>query len=443
MSGVSNDLLRAARVAAGLTQGQLAERANDEVERLTDSPGAMDADYIGKLERGVHTWPNRPYREALRTVLQAESDADLGFRSTRSRAATVGGSPRSANGGDDVERKTFLRALASSIAGFTLVDPVTEFVANASSTGAYRRVGRAEIDHIKHMARMFASQDHVFGGELSADAVIAQLTSSAQLLNGQFYSETTRGELFAAMGDLADTAAGVCFDAGLHQNAERCFRFATGCATEIGDWPLRAKALSGMANLAVHQERFDDALSYSEMALVRTDRLTPVVRSVMHTRHARALGSFGVERETDCIKAIRRAEDCFVDRSDHEPEWITYYDSSRLERDCGRALLGLALSGGDYKEAQNRLSASIASFPATHSRGKALALANLATLTMAREDPEHAVDLGNDAVASVGQVRSDRVFKALRQLRAAGKQYSSKPAVRDLTRRIGEIVRTC
>ncbi|WP_237710910.1 tetratricopeptide repeat protein [Saccharopolyspora spinosa] len=341
-----------------------------------------------------------------------------------------------------MERKTFLRALAGSIAGFTLVDPVAEFVASASPTGTYRRIGRAEIDHINHMARMFAGQDHLFGGELSADAAIAQLTSSAQLLNGQFSSETTRRELFAAMGDLADIAAGVCFDAGLHQKAESCFRFAAGCATEVGDWSLRAKALSGMANLAVHQERFDDALSYAEMALVRTDRLTPLVRSVMHTRHARALGSFGVEREMDCITAIRRAEDCFVGRSDNEPEWITYYDSSRLARDCGRALLGLALNGGDYREAQNQLCASIASFPASHSRGKALALANLATLIMSRADPVYAVDLGNDAITSVGQVRSDRVFNALRQLRVAGKRHLSNPAVRDLNRRIGEIMRT-
>jgi transcriptional regulator with XRE-family HTH domain len=63
--GEPNDLLRAAREAAGLTQGQLAELANAQVEAVTRSPGAMDADYIGKLERGIHRWPNKSYRHAL------------------------------------------------------------------------------------------------------------------------------------------------------------------------------------------------------------------------------------------------------------------------------------------------------------------------------------------------------------------------------------------
>jgi transcriptional regulator with XRE-family HTH domain len=86
---VSNDLLRAAREAAGLTQAQVAALANAEVERLTGTLGAMDADYVGKLERGVHRWPNRHYRMALVAVLRGRREADLGFFSTRSRAATV------------------------------------------------------------------------------------------------------------------------------------------------------------------------------------------------------------------------------------------------------------------------------------------------------------------------------------------------------------------
>ena len=61
-----NALLVAARTSANLTQGTLAELANAQVERATGRPGAMDADYISKLERGVHTWPTRPPRPARR-----------------------------------------------------------------------------------------------------------------------------------------------------------------------------------------------------------------------------------------------------------------------------------------------------------------------------------------------------------------------------------------
>jgi hypothetical protein len=176
--------------------------------------------------------------------------------------------------------------------------------------------------------------------------------------------------------------------------------------------------------------------------LVRADRLSPTVQSLMHTRHARALGAFGLCREADCIAAVRRAEDSFVDFSGDEPEWIAYYDGARLERDCGRALLGLALNGGAYFEAQVQLSSSIANFQTGHSRGKSLAMANLAALTMARADPDHAVELGNEALESVGDVRSDRVLDALRQLRKAGRAHDGKPAVRDLNRRLDEVLRS-
>ncbi|GLZ28083.1 XRE family transcriptional regulator [Lentzea sp. NBRC 105346] len=442
MPNEPNDLLRTARESAGLTQGQLAELANAQVERDTGKLGAMDDDYVGKLERGVHRWPNRHYRSALRATLRVSSDAALGFYSTRHRAVTVGSSPRQVNGGDEVERKAFLRVLAGSVAGLAFSDPLSVFAASAAGTAGSRRVGLTDVEQIRHVARMYANQDHLFGGGLAAQAVVTQLSASTELLEGRFAKDTTRTALFSAVADLADTAAGMCFDAGLHQQAERCFRFAVGCATEAGDWALRAKALSGLSNLAVHQERHDDALSYSEMALVRTDRLTPVVRAVMHTRHARALGAMGTPRERDCLAAVHRAEDCFADRVVDEPDWISYYSQARLERDVGRALLGLALNGGDHLEAQRRLSAAVQTFPKQHSRGKALAIVNLAVLTMARDDPAHASQLGHDAVTSAGPVRSDRVLEAFRQLRNQSQAHHDLPAVRDLDQRISQLLQT-
>jgi len=195
-----------------------------------------------------------------------------------------------------------------------------------------------------------------------------------------------------------------------------------------------------MANLAVHQTRPDDALSYAEMALVRADRLTPMVQAMMHSRHARALGAVGQEREADCLAAVGRAEDAFAAGTGDEPEWITYYDESRLERDNGRALLGLALNGGAYKEAERRLRTSIQRFPAGHHRGKALAMANLATLTMAHDDPLRGAELGRDALAAVGAVRSDRVSDAFRQLQTAAAPHRKLAAVRELNADIRRLV---
>lgn len=437
-----NELLRAARKAAGLMQGELAERANAQVEAIASGPGAMDGDYVSKLERGIIRWPSKEYRQALREALHATTDAELGFFCTRSHIATVVRSPQSESGGDDVERKAFLRVLAGSVASLVISDPLSEFTARAAAASTGRRVGQAEVDQIQHMARMFATQDHLYGGGLSAQGVVTHLSTAAELFDGRFATETVRQRLFSAVADLADTAGGMCFDAGLHQHAERCFRFAVGSATEAGDWSLRAKALSGLANLSVHQGHQDDALSFSEMALVRADRLSPVVRAVMHTRHARALGIAQPGRESDCLAALDAAQRQFARRASDEPAWMAYYGQAHLDRDTGRALLGLALNGGGYREAQQQLTAAVAQFPSGYTRGKVLAMANLATLTMARDDPAHAVTLGNDALAAVGSVRSDRVLDAFRKLRTAGNKYRRMPVANDLNHRVDLLLRT-
>jgi tetratricopeptide (TPR) repeat protein len=306
-----------------------------------------------------------------------------------------------------------------------------------------RRVGQPEVDQVRHLARVFAAHDHAVGSGLSAHAVVAQLSSSAHLLAGRFPRDGVRQHLFSAVAELADVAGGMCFDAGNHPRAQHCFRFAVECATEANDWALRAKALSGLANLAVHRGRPDEALSMSEMALVRADRLTPLVRAVMHTRHARALGLAGGSREIDCRTATRQAEDSYAAAGDgEEPEWIAYYDAAHLERDVGRALLQLAVNGGNHTQAQARLHTAIARFPEEPSRGKTLAIANLAHLTMARDDPQHAATLGGQTLDSLGLIRSDRVFEALRQLRAASRRHPTIPAVRDLNHRISTTLRT-
>ncbi|MBM7774272.1 transcriptional regulator with XRE-family HTH domain [Actinokineospora baliensis] len=356
------------------------------------------------------------------------------LRSSRVEA-TVGASPSYLEGGDDVERQVFLRVLAGSVAGMAFADPLGEFAARAVSGG--RLLGQGDVDQVLGLARAFADQDHQYGGQLSVRAVVTQLATTAELTDSSFGSSRVRGGWFAAVADLADTAGGVCFDAGLHSQAERAFRFSVGCATEAGDWDMRAKALTGLANLSVHLGREDDALSFAEEALVRADRLTPMVGAVVHTRHARALGLLGGARSVDCRSAVARAEDLFAAAAPgDEPAWLAYYDQAHLERDAGRAMVYLAFNGGDHEEARHRLEGSIARFPAGFSRGKALAKANLAALVMTCGDPREAVALGEDALAAVGVVRSDRVNDALKQLSQASREHATFTDARDLAERV-------
>jgi hypothetical protein len=83
----ANDQLRQARLRLASPSGsgrpmsrrELADAVNEYLWKVHERKGAIDADYVGKLERGDHRWPHDMYREGFRTALGAASDAALGF----------------------------------------------------------------------------------------------------------------------------------------------------------------------------------------------------------------------------------------------------------------------------------------------------------------------------------------------------------------------------
>ncbi|MBX7268868.1 hypothetical protein KIF24_24470 [Micromonospora sp. Llam7] len=70
-----------------MSRSELADAVNAALDRLypNRSCGNLDVDHrwVDKLERGEHRWPNSERRAALRFVLSAAEDAELGFRSPR------------------------------------------------------------------------------------------------------------------------------------------------------------------------------------------------------------------------------------------------------------------------------------------------------------------------------------------------------------------------
>jgi hypothetical protein len=62
-----------------MSRQELAELVNGYLFDATGSVHNLDANYVGKLERGDHRWPSALYRQAFRAVLKAATDADLGF----------------------------------------------------------------------------------------------------------------------------------------------------------------------------------------------------------------------------------------------------------------------------------------------------------------------------------------------------------------------------
>lgn len=86
-----------------MSRSELADAVNAYLNRKTGKcHTALDAQAIGRYERGEIRWPTARYREALRAVLGVSVDAELGFDPTVNRGnlnARVPLRPRLASGG--------------------------------------------------------------------------------------------------------------------------------------------------------------------------------------------------------------------------------------------------------------------------------------------------------------------------------------------------------
>ncbi len=233
-----NDKLRQARHRTAsadspdecLSRQELAEAINAYLWQHHGTRVELDSNYIGKLERGVISWPSRRYREALRSLLGAPSDSALGFHNPRRAVVRL----------TDVDRKSFLRttALTAGVLATTPLSTLLEGTAQAS-TPIPNRIGATEIEHVRDTAEAFSSWAFTYGAEPFRDAVLAQVRWSAELLNATC-PDHLRGELYSSVAYLSVIAGFLSFDACAQDDTERLFKLALACAENGDDWALRA-----------------------------------------------------------------------------------------------------------------------------------------------------------------------------------------------------------
>ncbi|MFD2081427.1 XRE family transcriptional regulator [Actinopolymorpha cephalotaxi] len=450
-----------------MSRQEMADQLNTYLFRVTGREFGIDANYVGKLERGVIRWPQKLYRDAFRAVLGASTDRELGFFNPRRAPALagnggaggVGGAGTGTTGsgsnghsgtagdsGGTAALSVRIGASGAPAAGsgaggaggaglvpaaaFALLGPL-------EATPIPSRIGRDEIGHVRAAAVLFSRWDHSYGGGFVRDAVVAQLRWSARLLQaGAGHRE--RLELHEAVGHLAHVAGFMAFDAYAFTDAERLFRFALACAEAAGTWHLRAKVLSSMARLAVWRGQAATALGLTDLALVRSDRITPTEQAMLLTARARGLARLGRTRET--LRVVGAADDAFARSNPAEdPPWMAYYDAAQHAGDTGHALFDLEVRGYPT-EAGRRLAAAVAGHTPVYARSRTISRIKLASLLMATDDPREGVAVGTPALEGAGRLRSRRTAEDLRELRRYAGQHANVPDVADLRRRIGTLV---
>lgn len=409
------------------SRADLAELVSSWMREHTGRDAAIDARYIGKLERGTVRLPGDDYRAALRAVLGVASDTELGFCPPGNSRDTV----------DDVKRHDFLRATIGVALGAAL-GPLQgsplNLLTDRRPTTATNRVGRGDVEQVRAIAGVFGAADAGLGGGMLRVAVTAQLDHCARLLDAQC-APRTRQALFAAVGDLADVAAFAHFDAGDHPAALRAFQFALACADTAREPHLAAKVLSNMARQATHRGDTSTALTLVEHGLSHSDRLTPVERADLLIARARAHAALGHREET--LTAIGKADDLYARaRAGEAPAWMAFYDNAQHAGDTGHALTELVLRGGHAPDVTQRLEAAVTGHTGDYIRSKLLSQVRLASVDMATGDPYRAVEVATLALADAPRVQSTRLAGEFARLRSLADRHQAIPQVAQLRKRL-------
>jgi ribosome-binding protein aMBF1 (putative translation factor) len=435
--------LRAWRIRRGLSQQQLGEMVHvsgaligklEKAERLCAPKIATALDATlgagGALASVWHHAAAEQHRQ------RAESDGNrttpLGpvQRPDASETMAVHENDASEESTEPVDRRNFLRTLpAVHISGAAV-----GLLEQIQTSALPRSVSAADIAHIHSIAHFFNAWDYSHGGTTIRETVSAEMGHAMRLLSVPC-SERLRPGLFAAVGYLGVVGGAVLFDGHEHDLASRVFAFAAECSEEAGDWHLRAKAHSWHARQEIWRGDADAGLTYAQLGLVRSDRLTATERAMLHTATARALARLG--RAEDALRSIGHADDNFAGSAPAEdPPWMAYYDRAQHLGDTGHALFDIAVHGKQVSEATGRLDDAVTGHSDEYVRSRAFSGLKLAELAMRTGDPHQAVTIALNALRDAAVVHSRRLDRATAELAQASARHRNIPEVEDLTNTI-------
>jgi tetratricopeptide (TPR) repeat protein len=146
--------------------------------------------------------------------------------------------------------------------------------------------------------------------------------------------------LFRVMAYLAETAAMMSWDSGIHATAQRYYILALRASKEAKEYAFGANILASMARQLLSMGRPDDALELVRLAEDGASKghAPGAVWSMLHTREAWAYANLG--RVQAFKRATGKAEDALAsaDRSE-DPHWIRYFDEAELTGTTGDRLL--------------------------------------------------------------------------------------------------------
>ncbi|MEU6402842.1 helix-turn-helix domain-containing protein [Streptomyces sp. NPDC046985] len=275
----------------------------------------------------------------------------------------------------------------------------------------------------EHLLRTFLHLDDELGG----DSLYVPLTKYVARMAISVKANPRDG--FAAYGQLNQMVGWLSLDANKHAHAKRYFATAVEVGHEVGDSGLVASALGYMSLQETYRGRSQPARSLAQMAFaVTTDRLTPLTKTVMGARLARAHASLGDE---ECLRVLDTVQaDFALAGSDEEPPYVSYVDAVEVAAQRGACYLDLGMTDEAITALSEALDLLSTSAP-NRARDRVHYLSRLAKCYLLDGEVERACQVGHDALALSQTIGSARIGERLGELDTAFAPYGQLSYVQE------------
>lgn len=294
-----------------------------------------------------------------------------------------------------------------------------------------RRVTRADINALRGYQQQFLDLDRRHGGghfrTVLADWLHREVTP---MLHGT-YTDRVGRHLFTTVAELTGQLAFMSYDIGEHGIAQRHFIQALRLAKAADHTMFGAHVLANLSTQAVYLHQPGEAVRLARAAVDagRSRRGAAVsIMARLHTAEACAHAIAGDLRS--CTTALRSAE-AAIGGSGHPgvadvPAWAGYFTTAHLAGTAIRCLRDLNRPQEALRHADQAMALADGS-----TRTRALHTALIATVyaTGPAAEPEHASQLGHDALDLAAQLRSHRVTDRITELVQRLTAHRGTPAV--------------
>ncbi|MBM7086914.1 hypothetical protein [Micromonospora humidisoli] len=372
-----------------MSRSELADAVNATLDAIYSGRDVtahyVDFRWIGKLERGEHRWPSAARRAALRQVLGATTDADIGLYS-----------PRRSDGAHIVDGQLEARP------------------------GSWDET----IHLLREEWHLLVQNDKTFGPEYALMGVSKQLGTIEALLHE--VPETLQPAVVRLAAQYAESAAWLNQSLNDHYAGQRWTQQALFWARQIADPAMTAWAIYRSSQQKLAAGRFTRAVEQAEAALRYDQKLPGPMRAALRVQHAHALAGTGEHHAA--MRLLDDAHSWAADRRPGKPdgEHGSYCTSGYIEVHRG-ACLRLARRP---TEAIAVLDEALPTIPSRHRQDFASALLTKATAHAAASQPDLAAATAHRALRIARRAGARRVLDGLGQLGTVIRVHQQLPHVR-------------